>query len=219
MNEKGFILRFTVNERIQHFLILLSFLLLFLSGFALKYSSSETGGFIISLVGGMENRNFVHRLGALLLVFTSFYHLIYILFYKRGREQFKTIFPCKNDFIALFSKNVKSGRYRAGQKMQYLLVGLGTLTMILSGFFLWFHDFTLSSLGIGFFNFIDFFHSQESLMILLVVVLWHLYDVHFRDAFPMDWSWINGEISTERLKKNHPLEYEKLNQKEKIDEE
>ena len=102
--------------------------------------------------------------------------------------------------------------------MQYLLVSLGTFTMILSGIFLWFHDFTLSTLGTGFFRLIDLFHSQESLMILLVVVIWHMYDVHFRDAFPMDWSWINGKISVERLKKNHPLEYEKLNKEEKLDE-
>jgi formate dehydrogenase gamma subunit len=219
MNKKGFILRFSVNERIQHLLLIVSFTMLFVSGFALKYSSTEAGSFIITMVGGMENRNFVHRVGALLLIFTAFYHLFYILFSQRGKEQFKEILPNGKDFSDLFKKNVKSGKYRAGQKMQYLLVALGAVTMIISGGFLWFHDFTLSTLGTGFFNLIDLFHSQESLMILLVVVLWHIYDVHFRDAFPMDWSWINGEISIERLKKNHPLEYEKLLKEEKLDDE
>ena len=64
MKEKR-ILRFTMNERVQHFVIFITFLILFLSGFSLKYGTTDTGGFLIRLMGGMENRNLLHRIGAI----------------------------------------------------------------------------------------------------------------------------------------------------------
>ena len=53
-------------------------------------------------------------------------------------------------------------------------------------------------------------HSQESMLIFLVILIWHLYDVHLRDAFPMDGSWLHGRMPLDRLKRNHPAEYERM---------
>ena len=55
------------------------------------------------------------------------------------------------------------------------------------------------------------------MLVFLVIVIWHLYDIHLRDAFPMDWSWINGRISVEQLKKEHPLEYEEIKNAREIE--
>ena len=55
------------------------------------------------------------------------------------------------------------------------------------------------------------------MLIFLVILIWHLYDVHLRDAFPMDGSWLHGEISVARLRKNHPQEYARLVSKGEID--
>jgi hypothetical protein len=44
----------------------------------------------------------------------------------------------------------------------------------------------------------------------------HFYNVHLKPSiFPMNWAWLNGRISVEMLKHEHPLEYEKL--KDKLD--
>jgi len=61
-------------------------------------------------------------------------------------------------------------------------------------------------------------HGRESVVIFLVLFLWHLYDVHFRpEVFPMDWSWITGRISLADLQERHPLEYERLRNSGAID--
>ena len=54
-------LRFTLNERIQHMIIFLTFVLLFLTGFSLKYGTTETAGFLIRLMGGKPPQRVVDR--------------------------------------------------------------------------------------------------------------------------------------------------------------
>ena len=54
-------------------------------------------------------------------------------------------------------------------------------------------------------------HSGEALLAMLVVILWHFYDVILSPAvLPLDTAMITGKISRERLMHEHPREYERL---------
>jgi len=213
-------LRFTLNERIQHMIIFLTFVLLFLTGFSLKYGTTETAGFLIRLMGGMENRTLLHRIGAIGLMAVGLYHILYMLLTARGRDQGRAIMLRKADFgnIATGMKNlfartqtpISAGRYTTRQKIQYWLVFLGSASMGVSGLLMWFHDRTIAMFSKWFWDLMLVIHSQESMLIFLVILIWHLYDVHLRDAFPMDGSWLHGRMSLDRLKQNHPAEYERI---------
>ena len=98
MSSKDTVLRFTVNERIQHFLLIIAFIILFLSGFSLKYNETEAGALLIRILGGMENRSLIHRIGAILLIVTGMYHVLYIFFTGRGRSQGSAVLLRKKDF-------------------------------------------------------------------------------------------------------------------------
>jgi hypothetical protein len=53
-------------------------------------------------------------------------------------------------------------------------------------------------------------HSQEGLLAFLVVLVWHLYNVHLApEVFPFNTSIFTGRISRDHLRQDHPLEYER----------
>ncbi len=91
-------------------------------------------------------------------------------------------------------------------------------SMVLSGLGLWFATQALAVMPKWMFDLLAVLHGRESIVIFLLLFLWHLYDVHLRpEVFPMDWSWITGRISQSDLKARHPAEYERLRQAGSID--
>jgi hypothetical protein len=58
------------------------------------------------------------------------------------------------------------------------------------------------------------------MLIFVVLFVWHIYDVHISpDVFPMSTVWLTGKISKDKLKENHPLEYERIFGKESAENE
>mgnify|MGYP000087981266 CR=1 FL=1 len=69
-------------------------------------------------------------------------------------------------------------------------------TMVASGLGLWFATQAMAVMPKWLFDLLAVLHGRESVVIFLLLFLWHLYDVHLRpEVFPMDWSWITGRIS------------------------
>ncbi len=220
MAESKTIVRFTLNERVQHILVIIAFIMLFLSGFALKYSGSVVGGWLIHLMGGMESRTTVHHVGGILLIVVGLYHILYMVFTTRGRNHLSHLLLRGSDWKAfctsfknIFSTNrlnTPHNRFTTRQKLQFWLVVGGSLSMGASGLLIWFHNETISLFSKWFWDLLFVLHSHGAMLIFLVIVLWHMYDVHLREAFPMDNSWLSGRLSLERLKREHPLEYREL---------
>ncbi len=220
MNKERTVIRFTLNERIQHIVAMIAFILLFVSGFALKYSDTSAGQVLIRLMGGMDSRSAIHYAGGLLLIGVGIYHILYMVLTARGRDQLSRLLFRASDWKAiclsvrhLFSSErpaVPQGRFTTRQKLQFWLVVGGSLSMGASGLLIWFHDETMSLFSKWFWDFLFILHSHGAMLVFLVIVLWHIYDVHFRESFPMDGTWLSGKLSLERLKREHPLEFDEL---------
>src|SRR5688572_22784056 len=76
------IVRLTVNQRVQHWLLLTSFIALVLSGFALQYPDSWLAW---SLGGNEYLRRIIHRIAAVIMLVVGVYHLAYLGISKEGR--------------------------------------------------------------------------------------------------------------------------------------
>ena len=63
-------------------------------------------------------------------------------------------------------------------------------------------------------------HYYEAWMAFLAIVVWHFYFVIFNpEIYPMNTSWITGKITEEEMSEEHPLELDKIKQKQFEDEE
>jgi formate dehydrogenase subunit gamma len=221
-DNKGYVIRFSVTDRIAHIILFITLIMLMVSGLSLSFYNSGFGRFIINLEGGYENKGLVHIIFAVLLMVISVYHLLYIIFSDRGQQEISNFKYRKKDFgdfiigfkynFGLSKEKPKFGKYNLSQKFQYWGVVFGSLLMILTGMVL-----LLKVKGVGMivpkwlWDITNVVHSSEGLLIFLVLFVWHIYDVHLSPGvFPMSKVWLDGKMSKEELKKSHILEYEKL---------
>jgi len=72
-------LRMTLNERAQHALLLGSFLVLVVTGFALKYPHAFWAEPIVQWEGGFPLRGILHRIAGVILMGASVYHLVFVI--------------------------------------------------------------------------------------------------------------------------------------------
>ena len=81
--QHSFVMRMPLRFRLQHGTLLISFIVLVLTGFALKFPDSW---FASALSLGEHRRQLVHRIAAVVLIGVSVYHILDITFSREGRK-------------------------------------------------------------------------------------------------------------------------------------
>jgi hypothetical protein len=117
--ENRTVVRLTLNQRVQHWLLLTSFILLVLSGFALQYPDS----WLAWLLGANEPlRRALHRIAAVVMLVAGVYHVGYLALTHEGRDWVRDMWPRIKDARDLIQNlgyylGVKTARptYRGGQ--------------------------------------------------------------------------------------------------------
>jgi len=139
------IVRLTKNQRVQHWLLLTSFIALVLSGFALQYPDS----LLAWLLGSNEYlRRGIHRVAAVIMLVVGIYHLGYLAFTRDGRQWVKDMLPRPKDvqdvfgnfayYLGLRRIKPKIARFGYAEKAEYWAVIWGTFVMGLTGLMIWF---------------------------------------------------------------------------------
>jgi len=218
-------LRMTLNERIQHATMALSFIVLVITGFMLRYPDAWWVSHIRDLSqDAFAYRSLVHRVAAVVMVAVSLFHIYYIIFTSRGRKLVCDLFPKFQDLLDAvgvakynlgFSKTKpKLDRFSYVEKAEYWALVWGTIVMTATGFILWFDNTFIGILTKLGWDVARTIHYYEAWLAFLAIVVWHFYFIIFNpDVYPMNLAWLKGTISEEEMADEHPLELEKLKKK------
>jgi cytochrome b subunit of formate dehydrogenase len=107
------------------------------------------------------------------------------------------------DLVQVFSHNLgltkvepRFAKFNYAEKVEYWAFMWGTLVMTVSGFLLWFNNFTLRYFPKWVSDAATAIHYYEALLATFSILLWHFYMVIFDPlVYPMDTAWINGKVA------------------------
>ena len=208
------ILRMSRSQRWQHAVLALSFIVLALTGFALKFPES----WLAQLMGSNEPfRRWAHRISGVVLLLVSLYHLIYIIRTQDGRRLLKDIFPVKKDvaividslryLVGLSKDKPKIGRFGYTEKMEYWAVVWGTIIMGGTGLMIWFKLDVTRFLPRWAVDVAITIHYYEAILACLAILVWHFYHVIFDpDVYPLNLACWDGKVSRHWQQQEHPLD-------------
>ncbi len=213
--------RFGWNFRAQHMVLMVSCIILIITGLPLKFHEARVSQIFFDLIGGVRMSTTIHRIGAVGLIGVGAYHLLYLMVSREGRRNFLALLPRPKDatdllqmlryFLGRTDQRPRFGRFSYVEKFDYWAVYWGMVIMIGSGLLLWFLETSLQFLPKFAADIAREAHSDEGLLATLAIIIWHLYNVHLNpERFPMNRTFWTGMISEEEMRRHHPLEYEEL---------
>jgi cytochrome b subunit of formate dehydrogenase len=217
-HESRTVTRLTRKQRAQHWLLLTSFIVLVVTGFALVYPGAWSYYLGLEAEG---TRRWVHRAAAVVMMGVGCYHLVYLLAAREGRSWLHDMAPRWKDaadlwhnllyYAGLRRTRPLIARFGYAEKAEYWAVIWGTLVMGLTGLMIWFK--------VGWFGFLPRWwvdvatavHFYEAVLATLAIVVWHFYHVIFDpEVYPVNLAFYDGKVSEEFYREEHGLDFEQM---------
>ncbi|MBW1878343.1 MAG: cytochrome b/b6 domain-containing protein [Deltaproteobacteria bacterium] len=187
----GMFSRLSRNENNQHTILIVSFILLVVTGFALYLPER-----LLEQVALREMlfsiRLYAHRIAGVALILGSLYHVYYLALVPGGRDWLRDMLPRRKDatdvvqnmsyYLGMREHPPEFDRFSYQAKLEYYLLITGTTLMSLSGVVLWtetmWSKFVLDIALVV--------HGMEAVLACLALMVWHLYLVYLRPHDPHD---------------------------------
>ncbi len=217
--------RFTPFEVANHFVLIVTFVLLCLTGFALKFPDSWWVKALSWLGFNERLRGVTHRVAGVILILQGIAHFSWTLATPKGRRDLWELTPGIVDVKDLFHNIfyhlglVKShphfARYSYIEKSEYWAMVWGTFIMGVTGLMLWF------SVQVSWFapawvvKVAEVIHYYEAWPAMLAILVWRMFFTSFHpEEYPLSLTWLDGKITERELHRHHRGEYEKLKREE-----
>jgi cytochrome b subunit of formate dehydrogenase len=205
--------RFSMASRLQHFLMLISFTTLAITGLAQKFALNPVSLTIAILWHGVDNLRLAHHIAATVLIAVSIYHLLELGYKLYVLHTPMTMLPSWQDLLdawGTFSYNIgmsksrpQMGRYTFEEKAEYWALIWGLIVMGATGFMMWNPIFTTRFLPGYFIPAAKAAHGAEAILAVLAIIVWHMYGVHIRRFNQAMWT---GKLTETEMRHEHPLE-------------
>lgn len=208
------VVRMNLNQRIQHLVLVTSFTVLVISGFALAWPDS----LFARLFGPNEElRRIVHRVAAVIMMALGLYHFAYMALTAEGRKGLRDLWMRFSDgrdalavlryYLGLSKVKPTFGRFSYAEKAEYWAGMWGTIVMAITGLMIWFSVAVATWIPRWWIDIATTIHFWEAVLATLAILVWHLYHVIFDpDVYPMNWAWYDGKMSEEQYREEHGRE-------------
>lgn len=231
--EAGFMYRrFKFLDIVLHFMMMVSFIGLVLTGLPLKFSHAPWAKGLMAFLGGAEMAGLVHRIAAIItfLYFAAANaYFFYFLFYKKlpgnpnllqklfGPDSLCPRWKDVQDIVGMirwfFNKGPKPqfDRWTYWEKFDFLAVYWGMFAIGLSGLMLWFPEAFCIFLPGWVINIAQIVHSDEALLASGFIFTVHFFNTHFRPSkFPFDPVIFTGMLPKYELVEERPAQYKRM---------
>jgi len=217
------ITRFDIHQIIQHAGLMVSFILLAVTGLPLKFSDWALSQWWAGVWGGIETLRTTHHFAAWMMGAVALYHAVYILYstliLKKpfpvkmlpSRQDITVFFQELGYFLGLRKEKPAVDRFHWREKFDYWAIFWGMPVMGISGFIMMYPVQATKFLPGWVVPAALVAHSDEAMLALIWIFMVHIFFNHFAPGvFPLNTSIFTGKVSKERYRREHPLEYERL---------
>ena len=214
--EKTF-LRFALGQRWEHAILLLSVLVLLLTGLPQKYREFSLSQDLLSTPERVNLIRQIHHIAAIILALEVAYHIVRIILLMARRKLPGDLLPVWLDvrdaghmlqyLFFLRKDKPKFGRYNFEQKVTYWFIFFGIAIMGISGLVIWFPVWFTQFLPGGVVPAAKLAHSTESVVMAIFIIIWHVYHVHIER---LNLSMFTGRVSEDEMREFHAKEYDRL---------
>ena len=233
--KEEYVLRFTRLNRALHILMIISFIILSLTGMSLKFSYTGWAKVLSKFFGGFESAGYWHRFAAVIMIIVFITHLVDIV--RLRKKEFKTwkaLLIGKNSMLFNkkdwhdFKNSLKwfvgkgerpeYGRWTYWEKFDYFAVFWGMFVIGSTGMTLWFPEFFTNFAPGWMINVATIIHSDEALLATGFIFTIHFFNTHLRpEKFPMDLVIFSGRIPLDEFKLDRPDEYKDMVEKGELE--
>ncbi len=221
--------RFTVSQRVQHWVLAVLFVLLALTGFPMKFADQAWSRTVIDLFGGLGPARNVHHWAGLALIVGLIVHAVYALtvtLRPRGtrvdaqrRAGWRALLQMpmlitptdlrKANQLLLYLVGLRAdpptfGRFTIKEKFEYLGVFWGTVLLGLTGVVLWKEQVFAGWIGGRGMNVALILHTYEAFLAIIHVGILHIVNVMFSpNVVPLSLATITGDTPIRELAEQH----------------
>ena len=209
--------RFTVGQRWEHAVLILSTLVLLLTGLPQKYRDMSWSQDLLSTPERLDLIRQVHHIAAIILAMEAIYHIGRAIYLLTRRKMSAAMFPTMQDVTdawhmlqyLLFLRKEKPvfGKYNFEQKVTYWFLFFGFALMGISGFIIWFPVQFTKLLPGGIVPASKMAHSTEAVVAAIFIIIWHFYHVHIER---LNLSIFTGRLNEKEMREFHAKEYERM---------
>jgi cytochrome b subunit of formate dehydrogenase len=217
-----FISRFDIHQRIQHYMLFTSFIVLFITGLLRGFPHWPTFSFLATVLGGYEALRVVHDIAAFVMIACCIYHIWYIAwgYFVKHKAPLNMIPSLKDlkDLIhtmlwifGIYKKEPQYAHFQYGQKIDYWAIFWGMPVMVITGVVMMFPAWFSGWFDGQWYAALATAHRDEAILATSFILIVHMYYGHLATpAFPVNTTMFTGRMTKAKYKEWFGREYQEL---------